>query len=173
MTIAADITTADLRALYWRVMYPEKMRLGLALSLAGVLMLLCLAGVDGPEFLVFLRYIGRLCLWLFVGLLVILLWTHFASHKEWASWMRATGEYTYELEDRRLVVTDAAGRREFSTKAIQAQEETPQHICIIMRKGPHYIIPKRDLTGEEKEAVMSFREAVAFASLHVDMLGRT
>jgi hypothetical protein len=170
MRLTSDITATGLRALYWHVMYPKRMLLSLAISVSGVVMLMCLAGVDGPEFLGFLRYIGRLCLGVFLTLSIGLLWKHFASRKEWAAWMRAVGTCTYDLEDRCLTVTDAAGRREFPTKEIKALEETSQRFFILMRKGPHYIIPRRVLTAEDEEEVKSFREAVAFASLHVDML---
>ncbi|QIF02563.1 YcxB family protein [Roseimicrobium sp. ORNL1] len=170
MTITSDITASDLRALYWRVMLPERLRLGFAISLPGFVMWLCLAGARGPEFILVLQYFGMLCSWLFVALSFSFLWTYLASRKQWESWMQAAGKYTYEWADRQLTVTEAGGRREFPTHTIKSVEDTPEHVFIIMRKGPHYVIARSSLTADEEEAVRSFREAVAFASLHVDML---
>jgi hypothetical protein len=173
MVISSQITEQDFRALHWHVILPERLRWAMAVFFPGAVLFLLLFGSGGGhEVITFARAIARLCFMAFFVLSSLWLWTYFRSRRERAGLVRRVGPYTFELEDRRLVVTDCDGLHEYSTHAVKVVEETPEHVFIIMRRGHHYVIPRRGLSSAQEEAVKSFREVVAFASLHIDMLER-
>jgi hypothetical protein len=59
---------------------------------------------------------------------------------------------------------------EFPISALQCVTVTPTHFFVVPRQGTDLIIPRRGLNAQQTEALLTFGEAVAFSSLHIDNL---
>lgn len=169
MTITTEVTSQDYRALQWSILIDRaKLHWCVAACLPLAALLFWFAvGAEASVALV-LRVIASLLAG--VGLLLLAVMAgQFASRNKPVDEKRVPlGTQTYELTEKTITVTSGQRRMEFPVSALHSVTETPSHFFVVVRQGADFIIPRRGLDAGQIQALQSFRDVVAFSSLHVD-----